>query len=259
MARKTSYDLVVVALLAALAGVFQVMNGVIGIPTGWGMTIDLVAVPILLAFFLFGFEQAVWVLMLTAMVITVIAPTSWLGASMKFTATLPMIAVPAFYLLSARNTGKFALFVVGVLIFSALAFVLAGQLNLTLAQFVDNKVPGGALILGLAPIVLLALLSLALLYAWKANAGKLSSAPLKKVGIIAPVLITALVLRGVFSLITNYYYAGPLFFGMPTETFMATVPWYLIAGWNAFQGLLEFGVAWLLAYNFGFAKRYGKW
>ena len=259
MAKKTAYDLVVVALLASLAGVFQVLNGVLGIPTGWGMTIDLVAVPILLAFFLFGFELAMWVLVLTAIVITVISPTSWIGASMKFTATLPMLAIPAFYLLSGRSTGRFAMFLVGVLVFSALALVLAGQLNLALRPIVDNEMPGGTLILGLAPIILFSLLSLALLYVWKANAHKLSSKPMQQVGIVAAVLIVALVVRGLLVIVTNYYYAGPVFLGMPTDTFMKAVPWYLIAGWNAFQGILEFGVAWLLAYNFGFAKRYGKW
>ena len=71
-----TYDIVIIALLAALAGVFQVTNGVLGIPTGFGMTVDLVAIPVLLAFFLFGFEHAVLVLIVTSFVIFAIAPTS---------------------------------------------------------------------------------------------------------------------------------------------------------------------------------------
>ena len=50
-----TYWMVAGAMLSAIAVIFQLVHGVIGINTGFGMTVDLVGVPILLAFFLFGF------------------------------------------------------------------------------------------------------------------------------------------------------------------------------------------------------------
>ena len=55
---KSTYDIAVVALLAALAAVLQISNGVLGIPSPFGMKLDLAAVPVLLALFLFGFEDS---------------------------------------------------------------------------------------------------------------------------------------------------------------------------------------------------------
>ncbi len=277
-----TYDIVIVALLAAAAAVFQLAHGIIGIPTGFGMTVDLVAVPVLLAFFIFGLEHSLWVLLIASIVITLVAPDSWLGASMKFSATLPMVLIPAFYLLSREKKASFPL-LAALAVFAAFAvLVLPGsaniaaqstalQLNRTSAYSVPGfslqgtevikgtTVTAGMLLLGLLPIAVLILLSAVLLYIWKKYAGAVALKPLRNAHIAIVVLVAALAVRALATVVSNYYYAGPLFFGMSTETFMSAVPWYLIAGWNCFQGILEFGIAWVLAYGFGFAKSYGDW
>ncbi len=253
-----TYDLVIIGMLAALAAIFQVAHGVIGIPTGFGMTVDLVAVPALLAFFLFGLEHSLWVLLIASAVITLIAPDSWLGASMKFSATLPMVVVPAFYLLSRGKMAQFA--ALGALAFiAAIALLVAsGSANL-LAKPALAGFTAETLLLGLIPIAVLILLSAALLFVWKRAAKRLNPKPLSDPMIAIAILAAALAVRAVATIVSNYYYAGPIFFGMPPELLMQKVPWFLIAGWNAFQGILEFGIAWMIAYPFGFAKKYGEW
>jgi len=59
--------------------------------------------------------------------------------------------------------------------------------------------------------------------------------------------------------IANYYFAGPLFFGMSTGEMLKAIPWQLIFGWNAIQGALEYTAAWIIAYRFKIAEKYGKW
>jgi len=199
------------------------------------------------------------VLIITALVITVIAPTSWLGASMKLAGTLPMIAVPAAYLLTTRDRANFVLFSAGVLIFTLSAFMISGQANLAVSSLVPSGFPGAAYLVGLAPIVVFALLALVLLYVWRRNMGKFTAKPLSNLAPVLVVLLVAVIIRGFLTVISNYYYAGPIFWGMSPEKMMALAPWYVISGWNALQGVLEFGVAWLVAYKFGFARRYGKW
>lgn len=253
-----TYDLVVVAMLGALAALFQITNGVLGIPTGFGMTVDLVAVPVILAFFLFGLEHALWVLMIATFAITLIAPTSWLGASMKFAATVPMVIVPAFYLLARSRKVSF-IALIGLALVGAVAFLVAsGSANL-IAKPALEGLSFSTLLLGLIPIAVLALISGGLLIIWKRIAHRLDPKPLSYVFVALAVLAAAVAVRSVAAIISNYYYAGPLFFGMPTEKVMELAPWFVIAGWNVLQGLLEFGIAWVIAYQFGFMKKYGEW
>lgn len=79
-------------MLAAISIVFQIVH--IGYPTQWGMWIDFVAVPWILAYFLFNWRGALIVSVVTSIIITLVAPSTWLGAVMKWTATLPMWLIP---------------------------------------------------------------------------------------------------------------------------------------------------------------------
>jgi riboflavin transporter FmnP len=54
------------------------------------MWIDIVAVTWLMAFFLFGIRMSLLVSLGGALVITLFAPDTWLGASMKWVASFPM-------------------------------------------------------------------------------------------------------------------------------------------------------------------------
>ena len=63
----------------------------------WGMWIDLVAVSWIMAYFMFGLRSSLLVSFLGAIIITLFAPDTWLGASMKLAATLPVIFSFYFY------------------------------------------------------------------------------------------------------------------------------------------------------------------
>lgn len=259
MKKFGTYDVVVVGLLAALAGALQLAHGWLGVPTGFGMTVDLVALPVLLAFFLFGFEHAVWVLLLACAIITVAAPDSWIGASMKFAGTLPMIAVPAAYLVAEKRAGWLAPVAFAGVLLSVGVLVFSGQAGLALKEAAGAGLPGGNLAIGFAAVAALALVAGVLVWLWRREGEGLSSDRLSVAWVAVAVFALAVVVRGAATVVSNYYYAVPVFFGIPAETFMAMVPWWVIFGWNALQGVVEFWVAWVAAYSFGLVKRYGKW
>lgn len=79
----------IAAGLAALSATTQLAH--IGFQSPqFGMWIDIVAVSWLMAFFLFGFRMAILVSGMGALIITLVAPETWLGASMKWIATMPL-------------------------------------------------------------------------------------------------------------------------------------------------------------------------
>jgi len=93
--KMTAKEIALVGIFGALSVALQLSP--LKYPTPWGMKIDLVAVPILMAFFLFGFRIALLVNLLIALVIVMVSPDSLIGASAKFTATLPMYLLPAIF------------------------------------------------------------------------------------------------------------------------------------------------------------------
>jgi riboflavin transporter FmnP len=249
-----TYKMVAVALLAAAAALFQVFHGAIGIPTGFGMTVDLVALPVLLALFLFGFGEALDVCILMLLIVTFVSPETWLGASMKFAATLPMILVPSLWLLAGKgkmDMGKaIAIALLAILLPLAL-FVFSGTINTSIGKT-------DPLISGLLPIIGLAFASYIILLLWKKYEKQVKVSSFANLSVLAPAIALALVVRGIAMVIANYYYAGPLFFGLPTEQFITNVPWYIIFGWNAVQGILEVSLAWAIAFKFKFSDYYGS-
>ncbi|MDZ7586128.1 MAG: hypothetical protein U0946_00090 [Patescibacteria group bacterium] len=87
--KLTNRELALTAALAAVSAVLQLIHLGYQSPQ-WGMWLDLVAVSWLIAFFLFGLRSSFYVSILGFIVITLFAPDTWLGASMKWLATAPM-------------------------------------------------------------------------------------------------------------------------------------------------------------------------
>jgi len=85
---QLSRRLAIFAALAAISALFQLLH--IGFKTQWGMWIDIVAVPWIVAYFLFGIRGGLTVSFIGSIIITLIAPDTWLGASAKLIATVPM-------------------------------------------------------------------------------------------------------------------------------------------------------------------------
>ena len=264
-----TYRIVTASLLAALAITLQLTNEFIGIKTGFGMTVDLVAVPVLLAFFIFGFKTALDVVIVLTLAIALTASTGYIGAIMKFAATLPMVAIPALYAISLK--GKIgwqragAIILLGTLVLTAL-FALLAYPTANLAPVLGQSNVWGVYLVGLLPVALIALTAYFL--RWFVQ-GKETMEMFSKPHHVLAVLALALVVRGIAMVIANLYFAGPLFFKIPPHEFIAFIEsqnilffgkgtaWYAaIFFWNAVQGIVEFAIAWMIAFKLGFAGKY---
>jgi riboflavin transporter FmnP len=89
-----TYEITGCAALAAISAAFQIVH--LGYKTPWGMWIDIVAIPWILAFFLYREKAAFLVSIVGSILIALFDATGWLGASMKLLATIPMLLTPWF-------------------------------------------------------------------------------------------------------------------------------------------------------------------
>lgn len=179
MKNLSTRELALSAALAALSATVQLIH--IGYQSPqWGMWIDFVAVFWIIAFFLFGVRSSLLVSVLGAIVITLFAPDTWLGAMMKWTATLPLWACLFLYT------------------------------RLLKRKFSDYQ--------------------------------KISH-------LVLPVA-AGIIIRCILIIPINYYFAIPIWTGMPPDKAMTAIPWSVIAGFNIVQGLLDIFIAWILVFKF---------
>jgi riboflavin transporter FmnP len=129
---KTS-EIIIASYFSAISAVFQIVHVVL--PLQWGMWIDLVGIPWIAAYFLVGFKAAFLTAVLTSIIITLVAPSTAVGAILKFAATVPMFLVPALLVktmnLKINDLGKIHY----ALIALALSLVLRVTLVLPLNYF----------------------------------------------------------------------------------------------------------------------------
>ncbi|MEM4707881.1 MAG: hypothetical protein QXL47_04690 [Candidatus Anstonellales archaeon] len=241
-----TYKLIATAMLAALAFVFQLTNNLIGIPTGFGMTVDLAAFPVILAFLIFGAEYGISSLMMLGLLILLSSPTGFIGAIMKVSATLPMILVP-FAIAKSKGMSLaktlILLFIFILLFFYASAFF---------SQF--HPIIPAIFLLGIAFL----------------STRIKGDVELNSPTILLISLVTAIIIRGIAMIVANIYFAGPMFFHMSSDQFVSFLQtielpflgkdwaYMVIFFWNAVQGTIEFSLAWVFAYAFGLRRRYGE-
>ncbi|MBD3397616.1 hypothetical protein GF412_00580 [Candidatus Micrarchaeota archaeon] len=248
-----TYRLIASALLAALAFILQISNGVVGIPTGFGMTVDLAAVPVLIALFVLGAEYAMTVVALLALIILATSPTGYIGALMKMAATIPMIVVP--YIIAKEEKiyrdliGAVAV-ILGVLALFALSTELA-------------QMQGIEMLAGIVPLLVVVAVGY-----WMARKGGRIDLSDAKLAIIA--LAIAAFSRSLIMTFANLYFAGPVFYSITPEEFIGALDalvlplfgsgmgWFAIFFWNVVQSAIEFAFAWVPAYYFGLVKRYAE-
>ena len=183
MKKLTSREIALSAALASLSAVVQLVH--IGYQSpAWGMWIDVVAVSWIIAYFLFGIRSSLLVTLVGTLIITLFAPDTWLGASMKFVATLPVILA---------------------------------------------------------------------LFGWSVLRKNGSFAYPRPMQLVVP-LILAIVVRSAVVLPLNYFYAIPIWTGMSPDKAMAAIPWFIIAGFNAVQSVLDVALAWIIVYQFKLSR-----
>jgi riboflavin transporter len=172
-------EIAIAAGLASLSAVTQLVH--IGYQSPqWGMWIDVVAVTWIIAYFLFDIRLSLLVSVVGALIITLFAPDTWLGASMKLVASLPI------------------------------------------------------------------LLSL---FGWEYINKKNSEGYAKPFRLIIPLLI-GMGIRCLIVIPLNYFYAIPIWTGMSPDVAMKAIPWFIIAGFNIIQSLVDVGVAWIIVYTY---------
>ncbi|AIF70310.1 hypothetical protein PAP_09675 [Palaeococcus pacificus DY20341] len=117
-------EVALIGLMLALALMLQVSP--FKIKTPWGMDIDFVAVPIMIIYFIYSFRESFLGLALLFLGLTLIAQSSWLGASMKFFATLSVLLGLEIakrltgFSTSSLNSAKTPIFIVLALTFAVL-------------------------------------------------------------------------------------------------------------------------------------------
>ncbi len=241
-----TYKLIATAMLSALAFVFQLTNNLIGIPTGFGMTVDLAAFPVLLAFLIFGVEYGISSLMMLGLLILLSSPTGFIGAIMKVSATLPMILIP--FAIAKSKGINLARTLVLIFIFIILFFYASAFFS----QF--HPIIPAVFLLGMAVL----------------STRIKGEVEMNSATILLASLAVAILVRGIAMIVANIYFAGPMFFHMSAEQFISFLQtielpflgknwaYMVIFFWNAVQGVVEFTLAWLFAYTFGLRKKYGE-
>ncbi len=103
----------------------------------WGMKIDLVGAIWVLTFFLYGWKPALTVSSITAIYIAMFSSTGYVGAVMKFIATIPMFLVPAamiklpfFHQKESRVYERIIVIVAATILASLTRLILATAVNL---------------------------------------------------------------------------------------------------------------------------------
>jgi riboflavin transporter FmnP len=91
-------------LLAPLAVILQIFVPLYATP--WGMQIDLVAIPWMICWIVFGLKPALLSLLISAPLVGFLGPFAggWVGATMKSVATVWMFLIPAFFAQKAGGT-----------------------------------------------------------------------------------------------------------------------------------------------------------
>lgn len=246
-----SSRIIACVLLTLLAFFLQISNGVLGIQSGFGMTLDLAAVPVLLALFIFGAEYAMLVLALLALIILGVSPTGYMGALMKLTATIPLIVIP--YLIANEKKPLRGVLGAGAIVVITLAlFGIASYFA---------SIPGMEVLTGIIPLLFVAILGY-----WIAQKGGKVDLSSPRLALIA--LVTAAFARSIIMSLANIYFAGPAFYYISPAEFLITLDavslpllgsglgWFVIFFWNMLQSIIEFGCAWIIAYPLGLAKRF---
>ena len=72
----------------------------------------------------------------------------------------------------------------------------------------------------------------------------------QKISSLTLPLLIGLIIRSILMIPINYYYAIPIWTGMSPAAAIQAIPWYIIAGFNSIQGLIDVILAWIIVFRF---------
>ncbi|ASJ10498.1 hypothetical protein A3L12_03880 [Thermococcus sp. P6] len=84
-----SREVSIIGMMLALSLMLEVIP--VEMPMVWGMKIDLVAVPVIMAYLLTGFAGGLVAVVLLFLGLSLVSPASWIGGMMKSTATFSVL------------------------------------------------------------------------------------------------------------------------------------------------------------------------
>ena len=115
-------------ILAALAVIFQILPPLFVSP--WYMRIDIVAIPWILCWIIFGLKPAILSMLISAPLVGFIGPAAggWVGAVMKSVATVWMFLIPAIFAQKAGSTKQ--------LLENKKLFAIAGVVSLSVRAII---------------------------------------------------------------------------------------------------------------------------
>ena len=125
---RSSIKIAGATLLASLAVILQIFVPLFVTP--WGMQIDIVAIPWMICWIIFGLKPALLSLLISAPLVGFLGPFAggWVGATMKSVATIWMFLIPAIFAWKIGGTKK--------LLENKRLFVLAAVLALSVRAVV---------------------------------------------------------------------------------------------------------------------------
>lgn len=266
------YLFYIIAVFIAISTVLQLFH--FGFSFAWGMWIDFVAVPWIIAFFLFGFRPALITSLIMFVVISFVSPSSALGGLMKWVATVPMFVIPAAFLFKKKRilftSAVLTLLIIGALLITFIHTIANPTPVETGYCYFDDIDPLSSKIdfqqakfdfsLNFLPIVeiLVPFLILIFFISFFSKQSKTQKPSIySNIKLLILPILLAIVARGLITTVVNYYFAIPIFWGIPTACALK-IPWVVIFGLNTLQGLLEVGVAWVVVFKSGLFKLFEK-
>jgi riboflavin transporter FmnP len=165
--------------MISLTLILEIMNRLVPLRAPWGMSIDFVAIPLIITFFIFGIKYALFVSLGMFIILTAIGYGVIIGAVMKTTCSTSMIII--------------------LWIISKFSSKYTSMINYTIAS------------------------------------------------------LLAIITRCIIAIILNYYWAIPLFFGIPIEKAIETLFFGSIIGFivyvsimNIGQGIIDLYLSWII-------------
>jgi len=258
MAGKPSLQVITASL--ACAAVLEVFAQVSGFPLDFGVGADIAFIPALFALFVFGFESAFYIALLTFLAVFALG-SSWYECVSRLVAILPFLCIAGYESLSAggvrlsRNAMNgvlgfyFALLL--FMVFSPFVPLEAGnpfappQFAPAIAsQVVSLSV--GEYLLGTIPVALLLVFSAFVFLRWVNNREEAGARIFSSIFTMGWLLLVALPVRAAATAAAYYYYSGPALTGLtPAQLLSSTHPLSILA-WSAGFGLILALIAWAM-------------